>query len=250
MSGHVQRETCGHDGRTCASSKPHDFGLPHTHVLGNQASVIFARPHVPTKYGHTLAQIVGVHKHPYKRPYISTQLHVSPRIAHEILGAQLTAGLPRFGPPHLSTALHNSRPPSSTACYGHPRNFGQPSRYMGVHGKSWVLDSHTRPRSLWAPMKYCGPAHATCGQPSHGSFGCPCTYRGRPITASLGRPNMWPTSRILGHHNIADGAPRYCYGLPRYLLAVHGMLWATKRQPSWSTTMYCGHPREFMGSHV
>lgn len=303
MSGHVQREMRGHDGRTCASSKPHDFGRPHTHVLGNQASVIVARPHVPTKSGHAIAQIVGVHKRPYKCPYISTQLHVSPRISHEILVAQLTAGLPRFGQfwpqtmdihdtatnsmgDHEFLDGHNvicvsTKSTRSLVVHTRPRNLVlnhirphvcmgtqkvanlvRPRYYMGAHKVSWMLTHEPgRSRSFWALTHKRGrPRRDILVRPpttTHNSMHVHVTIRGhpehvqpRPISASLGRPIMWPTSRILGHHNIADGAPRYCYGLPRYLLAVHVMLWATKRQHSWATTRYCGQPREFVVAHV
>lgn len=51
LDAHAQRETDGHNGRTCTSIWAHNFGRPHVHVMDGQVSVtmhvheLSTRPH-------------------------------------------------------------------------------------------------------------------------------------------------------------------------------------------------------------
>ena len=186
-------------------------------------------------------------------PYNSTRLHVSPCLPN-ILGAQQQAGLPRFGPPHLSTALHNSRPPSSTECYGHPRNFGQPSRYIGVHGKSWVLDSHTRPRSLWAPMQSSGrprsftDSHVIVWTPNDDGSWTAMRYVWTPIT-SCGR-----SRKSLGAHEVLWACTRDMWTTkPRLFWVPMHISWTANNGKSWApkhvaNITHFGPPQRYLWS--
>lgn len=95
----------------------------------------------------------------------------------------------------------------------------------------------------WTSTKFCGPTHTTYGHPSHGSFGCPHIYHGHPTTAILGRPIMWPTSRILGAHNITGGAPRYCIGRPRSIMDTQATAVLGSHEVLWTATRICGSSR-------
>lgn len=193
-------------------------------------------------------------------PHNSTRLHVSP-CQPSVLGAQPQAGLPRFGPPHLSTALHNSRPPSSTACYGHPRSFGQPSRYMGVHGKSWVLDTHKRPRSLWTAMQSSGcprsfvRSHAIVWTPSDDGSWTARRYVWTPTT-SCGRPRKSLGAQTCGQNHAFWATTMLPVELHVIALASHVKDWATTKidgRPTtavldihtklWTATRICGRSR-------
>ena len=98
--------------------------------------------------------------------------------------------------------------------YGHTRSVHVATQ-IGLPSRSHDWTSTTRPYAPtnWEPRHISG--RSRIGSPGvnvdtqrRGVFGRPHTIRGCPTTASLGRPIMRPTSRILGVHNVMSRAPR------------------------------------------
>lgn len=182
---------------------PRDLGAQHESVV-RVHSWAHGHPAGSTIMGdHTCASWATKAATYWTPTYISTLIHVCPRKlgvqtyphtttahihhrppsttrSHEALGAQLQGGVPRFGPPHLSTDIHKPRPPSSTDCYGHPR----------------ILDSH---HVIWATTENFWPwtstlVHEVFGLPcnhleAHGILCAPTQSCGHPATTIFGRPH-------------------------------------------------------------
>lgn len=169
---------------------------------------------------------VSTYIHEIGRPCTPTHLHELPRLAStgthhrprtptKFWTPTLHGGVPRFGPPHLSTATHKPRPPSSTACYGHPR----------------ILDSH---HVIWATTESLWPWTSTL---VHKVFGRPCNHLGAHAIMWASSDNgSWPSTRYVW-------IPMTFCGWPGESLGVHGILWAStydmwtaKSRLFWATT--------------
>lgn len=172
--------------------------------------------------------------------------------------AQLRVGLPRFGqswpqlgthdflcvPTKFCTAITKfwvptqsfARPRRASLCattHAHEvscsatHTFGLARSFMGAH-----------------PCRVDVRSEALLGHP-HEDFARPrCVIPGRPKTTSLGRPNMGPISRILGHHNIAAGAPRHRTPTPTLLAG------SPTKHYGRPTKCRLGYPRSFVEVHA
>lgn len=214
-----------YDGRpsvpTWTSSSLHDNGRPHVCVMGDQDS--------DSLDAHLCIHVCprnwpSIHSH--SPPRTSTaRLHRHPPSSthpHEVLDAHSTRWSPTF---RATTFVHSH--PQTTSTIAHdllwtPTNFGQPSRYMGDHGKSLALDIHTRPRSLWTSTQ---------------SSGWPRSFvRSHAIMWASSDNDSWTSTRYVW-------IPMTFCGYPRESLGVHGILWAStydmwtaKPRLFWATT--------------
>lgn len=98
-------------------------------------------------------------------------------------------------------------------------------------------------------MRICGRSHVCVDAQSAVNVGCPRIYMGGQRRQSLGRPIMWPTSRILDVHNVMAGVSRHLRWTPTILFGRPRNVMDAQQMPSWMPTKFCGRPRDIVGAH-
>lgn len=212
-------------------------------------------------HDHSLTLILGVNAGPRRSTLAQSFMH-----------AQLQAGLPRFGqswpqlgdhdflcaPTKFCTAITKFWVP--TQSFARPRRASLCATTHAHEVSCSATHTFELARSFMGahPCRVDVRSEALLGHP-HENFARPCCGSiGRPKTTSLGLPNMGPISRILGHHNIAAGAPRHrtptptlLAGSPRNLMGAQQSAVLGTHEVLWKSTQFTCAPTTFRGlSHT
>lgn len=103
---------------------------------------------------------------------------------------------------------------------------------------------------VWTAMRICGRSHVCVDAQSAVNVGRPRIYMDGQRRQSLGRPIMWPTSRILDVHNVMAGVPRHLRWTPTKLFGRPRNVMDAQQMPSWTPMKFYGRPRELVDIHA